>query len=302
MPEIGTNFSDVILSGGTGRSGTTIIGKLLSRHSQIGLSRPSEIKMLTSGNGLLDLHLGRKVGRYRKLMVNDRLHLERFRQRLFHDWWEREPKVGELAGLIQGIEREELEDLYISLKRDWKQEKSTAPCKFLRAFIDSQKLRSGKLFWIDTTPVNLFRALDLADFLPGAHFIHMVRDGRDVISSVIREPWGPSTYEDGLDWYRNRMTRILTNTALLKDRVLTISLEELALNNRDETLARVLAFLNLPSEPKLQLYFDSEVSPEKVRQGRWKNEVADMAKFNESYFRIVAELREIDPSVPLASS
>jgi hypothetical protein len=302
MPEIGANFSDVILSGGTGRSGTTIIGKLLSRHSQIGLSRPSEIKMLTSGNGLLDLHLGRKVGRYKRLLVNDRLHLERFRQRLFHDWWEREPKVGEVAGLIQGIEREELEDLYISLKRDWKQEKSTAPGKFLRAFIDSQKRRSGKLFWIDTTPVNLFRAFDLADFLPGAHFIHMVRDGRDVISSVIREPWGPSTYEDGLDWYRNRMIRILTNTKVLKDRVLTISLEELALNNRDETLARVLAFLDLPSEPKLQLYFQSEVSPEKVRQGRWKNEVADLAKFDESYFRIVTELRGIDPLVPLASS
>ena len=71
------DFSDVILTGGTGRSGTTIIGKLLSRHSQIGLSCPAEIKMHVAGNGLLDLYLGNKVGRYKSLMVTKGLHLKR---------------------------------------------------------------------------------------------------------------------------------------------------------------------------------------------------------------------------------
>ncbi len=56
-----TRFDDVILTGGTGRSGTTIVGLLISRHSQIALSRPTEIRLLTDGNGLLDLHLGRSA-------------------------------------------------------------------------------------------------------------------------------------------------------------------------------------------------------------------------------------------------
>lgn len=295
------DFSDVILSGGTGRSGTTIVGKLLSRHSKIGLSRPSEIKMLTSGNGLLDLYLGRRVGRFKSLLVTDRLHLERFRYRLFHDWWERDPKVGEIAGLIQGMPLEELNKLYRQLKSSWKQDRKAAVGEFFRSFVDSQKGISGKEVWIETTPINLFRARELSEFLPGARFIHMVRDGRDVIASVVREPWGPTTYEEGLVWYRRRMKRNLQNTNLLGDRVLTLSLENLVISRRDESLETLLGFLNIPEEPKIQDYFNNQVLAEKVRQGRWRDEVDDIQKFNESYFKIVSELKDIDPSVPLAS-
>jgi hypothetical protein len=301
MHETGLDFSDVILSGGTGRSGTTIIGKLLSRHSQVGLSRPAEIKMLTYGNGLLDLYLGKRVGRYKRLLITDRLHLERFRYRLFNDWWERDPKVGEIAGLIQGIELEELKTLYSKMKSDWKLNRKLAPANFLRAFVETQKRASGKPLWIDTTPINLFRSNELAPFLPGARFIHMVRDGRDVISSVTREHWGPRTYDEGLTWYRRRMRRILLNTNELDSRVLTISLEDLAIHNRSESLDTILSFLGLESESKLQKYFEAEVTPEKVSRGRWQEEVADVKKFNESYLEIVAELKAIDPSVPLES-
>lgn len=295
------DFSDVILSGGTGRSGTTIIGKLLSRHSQIGLSRPSEIKMLTAGNGLLDLHLGRRVGRFRRLILTDRAHLERFRYRLFNDWWQRDSKVGEIAGLIQGIEAEELGELYRALMRNWKKNRKAAPREFFRSFVDSQKRVSGKDMWIDTTPINLFRAQDISEFLPGAQFIHMVRDGRDVIASVVREHWGPKTYEEGLIWYRRRMRRNLLNTNLLGSRVLTISLENLVITNRDETFNKVLNFLEVSSESKIEQYFNNDVLAEKVRQGRWRDEVEDVHKFNESYFKIVSELKDIDPNVPLAS-
>lgn len=295
------DFSDVILSGGTGRSGTTIVGKLLSRHSNIGLARPSEIKMLTSGNGLLDLYLGRRVGRFKSLLVTDRLHLERFRYRLFHDWWERDPKVGEIAGLIQGIELIEMKEIYRAFKGKWKKDRKSAPGEFLRSFVDSQKRVSGKEMWIDTTPINLFRARELSEFLPGARFIHVVRDGRDVIASVVREPWGPKTYEEGLVWYRHRMTRNLQNTNFLGDRVLTLSLENLVISRRDESLGVLLGFLNIPEESKIQDYFNNQVLAENVRQGRWRDEVEDIQKFNESYFKIVSELKDIDPNVPLAS-
>lgn len=300
MPVGSHDFTDVILSGGTGRSGTTIIGKLLSRHSQVVLSKPAEIKFLTDGNGLLDLYLKKRVGRYKYLLVTDRLHLERFRYRLFNDWWERDSKDGEIAGLIQGIGLDQLTDLYQVMQRAWKMDRKFAPANFLREFIDLQKNSSGKQMWIDTTPINLFRSKDLASFLPGSRFIHMVRDGRDVISSVIRENWGPNDYESGLAWYRRRMKRALSSTNLLKSRVLTISLEELAIHRRQQSLEKVLAFIGVESETKLQEYFDSEVKPEKVIRGRWQNEVPDVRSFNDSYFKIVAELREIDPSVPLA--
>lgn len=295
------DFSDVILTGGTGRSGTTIIGKLLSRHSQIGLSCPAEIKMHVAGNGLLDLYLGNKVGRYKSLMVTKGLHLKRFHYRLFNDWWERDSKLGEVTGLVQGIELNELQGLFYDLKTLWKKDQKSAARKFMRAFIDSQKLRSGKYFWIETTPINLFRATEMAEFLPGTRFIHMVRDGRDVIASVLRENWGPKTYEEGLIWYRRRMRRILINTKSLGDEVLTLCLEDLTLSKREESLSKLFYFLNLKSEAKLVDYFNSEVKAEKVNKGRWQNEVRNIERFNQEYFRIVEELKGIDSSVPLSS-
>lgn len=122
-----------------------------------------------------------------------------------------------------------------------------------------------------------------------------------MIASVVREHWGPKSYEEGLTWYRRRMKRNLQNTNLLGDRVLTLSLENLVISRRDESLETLLGFLNIPEEPKIQDYFHNQVLAEKVRQGRWRDEVEDIQKFNESYFNIVSELKDIDPNVPLAS-
>ena len=293
------DFSDVILVGGTGRSGTTIMGKLLSRHPAVGLAKPSEIRILTYGNGLLDLHLRNRVGRYKHLMVTDNLHLTRFKYRLFNDWWERESKLGGKAGLIQGIQREELQELYGCMRNDWKTNREIAPTRFFRSFVDLQKRSSGNQLWIDTTPANLFRATQIASFLPNVRFIHMVRDGRDVIASVVREPWGPKNYDEGLIWYRNRMIRNLLNSRALGVQVLTLSLEDLVLQNRIQSLKRVLSFLQIENDSKIQKYFETEVTSEKVRQGRWRSDVSDVATFNARYFAIVAELKKIDPQLPL---
>jgi hypothetical protein len=300
MSLLAHRFDDVILSGGTGRSGTTIIGKLLSRHSSVALSRPAEVKILTSGNGLLDLHLGKRVGRYKRLMPTRRLHLERFRYRLYNHWWERESKNGNSVGLQQGIEIDDLNLLFNKLKLERREKIGGAERNFYRDFVNLQKNLSGKDLWIDTTPPNIFRASEIAEFLPGVRFIHMVRDGRDVISSVIREPWGPSSYEEGLVWYRRKMRRSLINSVALKSQVLTLSLEALVIEDRENSLKKILNFLGLEEEPKFRAYFDSEVIAQRVNRGRWQDEVKDLDSFNDSYFKIVTELKEIEPEVPLS--
>lgn len=293
------DFADALFSGGTGRSGTTIIGRLLSRHSQVTMSKPAEIKFLTSGNGILDLSARRRVGRYKRLLVNDRLHLERFKYRLFHDWWERESKTGDRAGLLQGISEEDLRKIYLNLKDGFDVDIRLATQRFMREFIDSQLRNAGKRMWIDTTPVNIFRANEIAQLMPKCKFIHMVRDGRDVISSAIREKWGPTNYQDGLVWYRRRMVRNLVNGVSLKEQMLTISLEDLVINKRKSTLQRVLSFLNLRSERKLIEFFDSVVLESSINQGRWRDEVADIKSFNNSYADLLEEFKAIDSTVPL---
>lgn len=289
----------LIFSGGTGRSGTTIIGRLLSRHSQVTMSKPAEIKFLTSGNGILDLYSGRKVGRYRKLLFTEKLHLERFRYRLFHEWWEREAKDGSRAGLVQGIERKELNELFESLKNTFEYDKTIALQSFLYGFVRIQSNNANKPLWIDTTPINMFRSNEITNLLPEARFIHIIRDGRDVIASVIRERWGPKTYDEGLVWYRKRMLKNISNSLLLGNKVLTISLENLVIHKRNKTLHSILDFLNLKSENAFETFFNEVMLESSISRNRWEKEVKDVNKFTETYADLVDEFRALDPNLPL---
>ena len=45
--------------------------------------------------------------------------------------------------------------------------------------------RSGGRRWIDQTPLNTLMVDDLGDMFPGAQFVHMLRDGRRVVNSMI---------------------------------------------------------------------------------------------------------------------
>jgi len=292
-------FSHVLFSGGTGRSGTTIVGRLLSRHSKVTMAKPAEIKFLTAGNGILDLSQRRRVGKYKRLIFNDRLHLERFKYRLFHDWWQRDSKFGGSAGLFQGISEEQLKEIYSHLKRNFDLDIKKASQSFMRDYIEIQLQNARKDLWIDTTPVNIFRSSEIQELLPGCRFIHMVRDGRDVISSAIREKWGPTNYEDGLIWYRRRMIRNLKNGITLKDCTITLSLEDLVINNRKESLEKLLGFLGIEEERNFKEFFDKMMLASSINQGRWKSEVEDIGKFNKAYADLVDEFRDIDPSLPL---
>jgi Sulfotransferase family len=292
-------FSHVLFSGGTGRSGTTIVGRLLSRHSKVTMAKPAEIKFLTAGNGILDLSQRRRVGKYKRLIFNDRLHLERFKYRLFHDWWQRDSKFGGSAGLFQGISEEQLKEIYSHLKRNFDLDIKKASQSFMRDYIEIQLQNARKDLWIDTTPVNIFRSSEIQQLLPGCRFIHMVRDGRDVISSAIREKWGPTNYEDGLIWYRRRMIRNLKNGITLKDCTITLSLEDLVINNRQESLEKLLGFLGIEEERNFREFFDKMMLASSINQGRWKSEVEDIGKFNMAYADLVDEFRDIDPSLPL---
>lgn len=292
-------FSHIYFSGGTGRSGTTIVGRLLSRHSVVAMAKPAEIKFLTSGNGILDLSQRRRVGKYKRLILNDRLHLERFKYRLFHDWWERDSKTGGTAGLIQGISESDLRDIYRNLKDNFDKDIKRATQTFVSEFVDIQLRQARKTAWIDTTPVNIYRAHEIANLLPGAKFIHMVRDGRDVIASAIRERWGPTNYDDGLAWYRKRMIRNLSNGLALREQMLTISLEDLVINKRNESIEKLLHFLSLNREKKFIDFFEGVMLESSITRGRWKKEAPDVSAFIKAYADLVIELKDIDSNVPL---
>src|SRR3954451_23947811 len=54
----------------------------------------------------------------------------------------------------------------------------------LRAFYALYAHRHGKARWGGKTPKYLRRTADIERILPEAHFVHLIRDGRDVALSV----------------------------------------------------------------------------------------------------------------------
>ena len=62
----------------------------------------------------------------------------------------------------------------------------------LKAYAGSLNHHLDFKYWVDHTPVNLKFFMHLVKHYERAKFIHIVRDGRAVASSVIPLEWGPN--------------------------------------------------------------------------------------------------------------
>lgn len=68
------------------------------------------------------------------------------------------------------------------------QKRSESQAEFIERFFAMYCRRTGKKRWAEKTPINI-QSLDfLFDRFPKARFIHMIRDGRDVICSLRTHP------------------------------------------------------------------------------------------------------------------
>lgn len=284
------NFSDVIFTGGSGRSGTTIVGKMLGRHPDVQVAIPLEIKFLTSGNGLLDLVENRRFHRNGKPLVKKEGNYRKFENCVLNKWWIRDSKDAGKTGLHLGIEREELEELLSSLRMELGSDREEAAREFFRKFVNSQLAQRNRSRWVDTTPTNLMRSSAISKLLPGSKFIHMLRDGRDVSCSVVRENWGPSEHFEALEWWRERLLKVLEESKQIQRSVLHVWLEDLIHHERDQTFQRIVDFVELSDSAKMYSYFSEEMQPKSAHSERWKNEIQDVEKFSQRYESILEEL------------
>src|SRR5207248_810105 len=75
----------------------------------------------------------------------------------------------------------------------------------LRAFYSMYAEQKGKSRWGDKTPLYVMAMPTIAELLPEAHFIHMIRDGRDVALSVRPLWFGPNSIEEAAVWWQRRI-------------------------------------------------------------------------------------------------
>ncbi|MBW3606725.1 MAG: sulfotransferase [Actinobacteria bacterium] len=82
--------------------------------------------------------------------------------------------------------------------------------------------------WVDHTPGNIRYVSTLAEMFPAGRFVHIVRDGRGVASSVIPLDFGPNTVAEAADYWSSQVSMGLAATAHVGDeRAATVRFEDL---------------------------------------------------------------------------
>jgi hypothetical protein len=280
-----------VFVGGTGRSGTTVMGDLLGSHKDIRTSVPIEIKFLANKSGLLHLVFGRDKSDQKEkislLDVTGRIRKRRrakqslikieaeFLDRMWNDWWDIDAPPPHGRGLHSGISKQRLQELLDRLIKDLRINRVWAGRRFMRDFISSQEDHGSQKYWVETTPLNIAQARRIKKLFPNALFINMVRDPRDVIASLLTKNWGPTTPLEGLEWIEKRL--IDGHNALRSlpsKQKITIALEDLAIHNREPSYQAILTFLGLRDDSAMRHFFETELTPQAATSGRWKSEIA----------------------------
>lgn len=299
-----------IFIGGTGRSGTTVLGDLLNEHSRVRTSNPTEIKFLANRGGYLDVVFGSMSSQienrekisilhfrtFRRRALSDSLHkrqrFEEFCNKIWERWWEIDGPAPHGPGLHVAIEKKDLQRILRQYSSSIKKSSLKHARKFMETFISLQKDHKGESYWAETTPMNISYSHRLTKLFPEAKFIVVRRDPRDVIASLLTKDWGPNTPLEGIEWIEDRLRS--DNHALRAvepSKVLTIHLEDLVSNAPEETYLRLLDFLGLQDEPALREFHSTKMTPENASLGRWKNEI-DTPEFREAIKAMNARLEK----------
>ena len=284
-----------VLVGGTGRSGSTIVGHLLDHHPDLTLTRPMEVRFITGNDGFADaLAATLRAPGSTKAMAAARLAVDRLQDR----WFQR----AEHVGLHESMSRADV----AAWSRDYLAEVPTHPLPATRTLVNrimdrvADRLEAGR--WVDTTPANARKADRVEPIYPESSVVVVTRDGRDVAASFVSQRFGPDDVFEALAQWEQRMVRTSRAMAACRPgRVLSIQLMDLVVNDRPGTLARLCGFLGVPVDAGMVEWFDENVTADGAHPGRWRRDFDPDtgARIDEAYDAICGRLRAAGVAVPL---
>jgi Sulfotransferase family len=166
----------------------------------------------------------------------------------------------------------------------------TDPTEIMAELAQAYAHKSGKPNadrWIDHTPVNISYAQTLLTAFASASMIHIIRDPRAVIASVLPLDWGPSSPRVGARWWLSRLAMGLATEAALPARVIRVRYEDLVRDPK-QCLQLVCPLLGLTFEPtmgrtdhmELPAYTQNQhalvgLPPDTARIDAWRSQLSD---------------------------
>ena len=105
------------------------------------------------------------------------------------------------------------------------------------------------------------------------------------------ERWGPADPEAAVAWWERQLRAGEAGLAgAPDDAVLTVSLEDLVVLDREATYSRVLDFLELDDDPRMRRFFDQRMPADRVGLHSWRRRVPDPNAFEGLYEAAAARL------------
>lgn len=274
-----------VFVGGTGRSGTTIAGRLLGRHPDLRATNPRELRFIASRGGVADAYAGEVTPQ----QVVDAL---------WEHWYVRVKPSGARSGLFRRLDEQQMRAACDAYVAGFAEDPARASRHFAESIVssgkwaDAQSRGEGKSRWVDTTPANARAADRVLALFPDGVVVHMMRDGRDVAASFVSKPFGPTDVFMALEEWRERMIDAhRAEQACPPGRFLRVDLHELTVTDRETTLAALLGGIGVEPDRRLSQWFDANVLPQQAHIGRWRRDYDDAtaARIDARYEEIVAE-------------
>ena len=267
-----------VFVGGTGRSGTHVLARLLGHHSRY---RDVEIEVRFHCNPRGFPHL-----------LAGLVTLDEFSKKLRRFWWHRIkagepfpallpslPLGREERGLYQVVPRERFDRAAAGFEASYPADNLGACRRLFDELLGPLAEDAGKPGLVEMSSDNVAQGPTLVRIFPEAKLIHTVRDGRDAGASKVskrQKRHHPRDGIEGLAWWEERLRRIdAAAREIPSDRLLVVSLDELAYGERESAYGRLLAFLELEDEPGIRDYFEREVSAANAHRDRWRDGLSE---------------------------
>jgi hypothetical protein len=292
-----TDCLNPILVGGTGRSGSTIMGRLLGQHPDLLLTNPEEVRFIANDHGLAEA-LAMKQGPWpRRMRAKGEAKLAV--QRTKGLWY-----VRNKGGLQTSMTLEEIDELAAPYFSDFGKTPVKATQNFVHAVMAKIVKDLDGRRWVDGTPANARITDFIEPIYPDCQVVAMIRDGRDVAASFVAQKFGPTEIFASLRQWETRTLRMRqAELACAPGRILTIDMLNLVDVDRDGTLQRICDFLNLPITPEFRAWFNENVRLEDANVGRWRTQfdAETVKKIDATYAEMVERVAAAGAQVPLPS-
>lgn len=281
-----SNTTGPIIIGGTGRSGTSIAGSIVSRHPEVFYVGESQLFHPIFGvTGLYENKTS--AGVFKQCLLGE------IRQKILASCKTRYPQ----CNFATVYTEKKLADIFNATNPEPGNTQSAAQLVNLVLALGAKAL--GRPRVCEKTPHTITQAVVLHAFFPDLKFIHIFRDPKDVCASVLECSWGPENVEDFIVyWTKLMQTALDQKSKIPQENYLTVSLEQL-IENPNATTELIFSFAGIEKSPQIVASTTHAVDKKQANIGRWgKNMTAQDAgkidRATEKLYKIWQAIRKKD--------